>query len=172
MYISEDTLTRIYICMDIICEVDRFSHGLNQTIIEQFQGKLTPKKKTYQWVNGKSVAHNTTSLIFQPRALSAFENDKCAFRPQLNKGPSVNSTEKAVIGNLLMKIWQKFKNAKAAAGGKPKELSSPSDLSVFHRPKASFFERLTTLLKQKNWINTKIEIKRAQILETIPLKIE
>ena len=31
--------------MDIICEVDRFSHGLNQTIIEQFQGKLTPKKK-------------------------------------------------------------------------------------------------------------------------------
>lgn len=171
MYISEDTLTRIYICMDIICEVDRFSHGLNQTIIEQFQGELTPKKRISEWTE-KSVAHNNASLIFRPRALSAFQDDKCAFRSQLNKEPSVNRTEKAVIGNLLMKIWQSSRMQQPPQGVTRKKLSSPSDLSVFLRPKASFSERLTTLSKYKAELTDKIEIKRAQIRETIPLKIE
>jgi len=105
LYISQDTLARIYICMAIICEVDRFSHGLNQTIIEQFQGELTPKKtKQINESTERSFAHNTADSIFRERVLSAFRDDKRALRSQLNKGPSVNRTEKAVIGNLLMKI--------------------------------------------------------------------
>lgn len=31
--------------MGIICGLDHLSHGLNQTIIEQFQGYLTPSHK-------------------------------------------------------------------------------------------------------------------------------
>jgi hypothetical protein len=57
--------------MDIICEVDRFSHGLNQTIIEQFQGELTPKKRINESTD-RSVADDTASLIVRPRTLSAF----------------------------------------------------------------------------------------------------
>lgn len=60
---------------------------------------------------------------------------------------------------------------KPPQGWNQKKLSSPSDLPVFHRPKASFPERLTTLSKQKTE-STQIEIKRTQILEIIPLKIE
>ena len=54
--------------MDIICEVDRFSHGLNQTIIEQFEGLLAPNRKINE---SAMVLHNKCANWFDLEVASS-----------------------------------------------------------------------------------------------------
>lgn len=72
-----------------------------------------------------------------------------------------------------MKIWQKFKNAKAAAGVKEKKRAIFTEPVVsFPQAKGLLFRTITYVSKHKTGLTYKIEIKKAQFQETIPLKIE
>ena len=54
--------------MDIICEVDRFSHDLNQTIIDPFEGLLAPNRK----INESAIGlHNKCENWFDLEVVSS-----------------------------------------------------------------------------------------------------
>lgn len=84
MYIFQDTLAWIYICIGIICEADRSSHGPNQTLIEQSHSSLAPDLKNMVLATGL----NNQYVKFDPQVASLIaqsQTHEYVLRSQMNK---------------------------------------------------------------------------------------